>query len=362
METIDTIIELSEFTNFLDSGALLRVGPNRWLLLMGPFRAGTQVQPGQVALYHPDFFMTSAQKYWIPKSFYEVNDAQLSALCESFKSSGGLFSSITWEEAELQSFKFSYESILQRIQKGSLKKAVPVVFERSKAVPDKAMLAALIKNLVAAPEALFVYGFWQNGAGVLGATPEVLLSRQSDVLKTMALAGTYAKAEKRQGALVEDSKERHEHDLVVQDILRLLGGYGSLTQKGPYTLDLPTLLHLKTDIECRLSSPETFNFFEACEHLHPTPALGVSPREYGYQWLRELPEHADRQGFGAPWGIQWSEHEALCLVAIRNLQWSPSGARIGSGCGVVAQSQLEQEWSELFEKRQSVKKVLGLQS
>jgi len=362
VETIDTIIEPSEFTNFLDSGALLRLEPNRWLLLKGPFKAAARVQKSQVALYHPDFFMESSQNFWIPVSFCMVNDVQLRRLCQRFKGLGASGSSIKWEAAELQSFKSSYEFILQRIQNDSLKKAVPVVFERSKEVPDKTMLAAYIENLVSAPESLFVYGFWQNGIGTLGATPEVLLRKQGSVLKTMALAGTYAKAEKRQGVLIEDAKELHEHDLVVRDILHSLGGYGALTQSGPYTLDLPRLLHLKTDIECRLNSPETFNFFEACKHLHPTPALGVAPREYGYQWLRELPEQADRQGFGAPWGVQWSEDEALCLVAIRNLQWSPTGSRIGSGCGVVAQSQLEREWSELFEKRQSVKKVIGLQS
>ncbi|MBK9324164.1 MAG: chorismate-binding protein [Bdellovibrionaceae bacterium] len=360
METIDTIIEPSEFTNFLDSGALLRTEPNRWLIFNGPFEATARVERGQVALYHPDFFMKSAQKFWIPRSFYVVRDTQLLELCQGFKGLGASCASINWEPAEFQSFRFSYDSILQRIQKDSLKKAVPVVFERSKEVPDKKRLAAYIENLVSAPESLFVYGFWQSGIGTLGATPELLLRKQGDLLKTMALAGTYVKAEKQTSSLMENLKERLEHDLVVQDILLTLGDYGALTQKGPEILDLPTLLHLKTEIECQLTQSENFDFFAACRGLHPTPALGVSPREYGYQWMQELPEQADRQGFGAPWGVQWSEDEALCLVAIRNLQWSSSGSRIGSGCGIVAQSQLEREWSELFEKRQSVKKVLGL--
>jgi menaquinone-specific isochorismate synthase len=243
-----------------------------------------------------------------------------------------------------------------------LKKAVPIVFEQAPQTITPSRRAAMILELLKAPMNLYIYGFWQNGAGTLGATPEVLLSQKNKTLKTMALAGTCPKEETQRRSLLEDPKERHEHDLVVQDIRASLEAYGDLQTDGPHILELPTLYHLKTDITCTLSSPQGFSFFEACRKLHPTPALGVSPRNYGYQWMRELPEQKDRGGFGAPWGLQWSEDEALCLVAIRNIQWSTQGSRIGSGCGIVAQSELQQEWRELFQKRQSVKKVLGLQS
>ncbi|MNL49201.1 chorismate binding enzyme [compost metagenome] len=53
--------------------------------------------------------------------------------------------------------------------------------------------------------------------------------------------------------------------------------------------------------------------------------------------------------------------EALCLVAIRNMQWNGQFAMIGSGCGVVAASELEREWRELYQKRLSVKKILGFE-
>jgi menaquinone-specific isochorismate synthase len=149
---------------------------------------------------------------------------------------------------------------------------------------------------------------------------------------------------------------------VVQDILQSLANYGELKTAGPQILELPTLFHLKTDIQCEIPKDHTFSFFNACRALHPTPALGVSPRTYGYEWMKSLPEQRERRGFGAPWGISWSKDEALCLVAIRNLQWDKSGCRIGSGCGIVAQSDLKQEWRELAQKRQSVKKVLGLES
>lgn len=349
------------FTNFLESGALLRVAPSQWFLLEGPFRAQTSVNRREVALFVPDFFFDSEQNYWIPESFYRLTDDQLRSYC--IEANPGLLTQLPWEPADLQSFTASYNAILEKIQEGSLKKAVPVVFEKSSESVRTSHLVSMILSLLQAPPTLYVFGFWQGGQGVLGATPEVLLQQKGQDLKTMALAGTCPKSEATQReSLLKDAKERYEHDLVVQDIVHSLSLYGDLQTQGPQILELPTLFHLKTDIQCQLKDAKNFSFFEACASLHPTPALGVSPRDFGYDWMRNLPEQKTRQGFGAPWGLQWSEDEALCLVAIRNLQWNREEARIGSGCGIVAQSDLQQEWRELSQKRASVKNILGLES
>ncbi|MBS1969839.1 MAG: chorismate-binding protein [Bdellovibrionales bacterium] len=270
---------------------------------------------------------------------------------------------MTWEPAELESFSASYRTILERIHHGPLRKAVPIVFEKSTETLSPARMIAILKDLLKAPPNLYVFGSWQKGKGILGATPEVLLKQEGHTLKTMALAGTCPKEDAAdRTSLLEDAKERHEHDLVVQDIVQSLEIYGKLQTQGPTILELPALFHLKTDIQCEIPSLKDFSFFNACRALHPTPALGVSPRDYGYEWMKSLPEQRDRRGFGAPWGLSWSKDEALCLVAIRNIQWDPAGSRIGSGCGIVAQSDLKQEWRELFQKRNSVKQALGLES
>jgi menaquinone-specific isochorismate synthase len=351
----------SNFTNFLESGALVRSGPNNWFLLEGPFIAKTEVAKDEVVLFHSDFFAGAALKYLIPKCFYRLTDQGLEDLCSELEIS--LLPPLVWMEAEFQSFETSFKAILERIHQGSLKKSVPIVFENSTDRVSPARLAAMIRELILAPPSLYVFGSWQKGCGILGATPEVLLKQEGRILKTMALAGTCPKEDvSDRGSLLEDQKERHEHDLVVQDILQSLVNYGNVKTEGPRILDLPMLLHLKTDIECQLSANKDFSFFEVCQSLHPTPALGVSPRDYGYEWMKSLPEQKERQGFGAPWGVSWAAGEALCLVAIRNIQWNPGGCRIGSGCGLVAQSDLHQEWRELLQKRRSVKKVLGLKS
>jgi menaquinone-specific isochorismate synthase len=359
VESNKTIIQPSEFTNFLESGAVLRASANTWFLLMGPFQRVPEVAFGQIALYTPDFFAGPTQSYWLPHKTFQLNDQDLQSLCDLSPECEPPVD-IQWQAADLQSFQQAFREIQSRIHAGPLKKAVPIVFEKAPQIVNPARIRGMLKHLLNAPPSLFVYGFWQDGKGTLGATPEVLLRQNGVQLRTMALAGTSPKNAHGRTDLLADPKELYEHDLVVQDIESSLAEYGDVHLRGPELLELPSLLHLKTEIQCQLRKPEEFLFFEACTRLHPTPALGVSPRSYGYEWMKELPEQSLRGGFGAPWGLQWGPEDALCLVAIRNLQWDADGVRIGSGCGIVPQSQVTQEWQELFEKRQSVKKILGM--
>ena len=69
----------------------------------------------------------------------------------------------------------------------------------------------------------------------------------------------------------------------------------------------------------------------------------------------------ERRGlFGAPFGYQAANGSSLCLVAIRNVQWSGSAVRIGSGAGILAESIFENELAELESKREQVKNLFRL--
>lgn len=216
----------------------------------------------------------------------------------------------------------------------------------------------MLLHLLQAPSSLYVHGFWNTDGGLLGATPETLFVIRGKQLTTMALAGTCPKSDSERPSLLEDPKEREEHDLVTQDIVQVLSAYGRVHSEGPFLLELPTLWHLKTNIELTLQKPVDPR--ELIRRLHPTPALGVFPRAAGYQWLREEPGQEGRARYGAPFAFIFPD-EVVCLVAIRNLQWNKEESLIGAGGGVVAASELEREWRELRKKRESVKKILGLE-
>ncbi|MNJ92841.1 Salicylate biosynthesis isochorismate synthase [compost metagenome] len=354
-------ITLSDMTNFLQSGALLR-HRGEWHLIKGPFSPQEKPNSSEISVYCPDFYLDAKEGLLKGSEAYRLTTSELQSLLTSFAKdpSAKPLQKATWQEPAKSDFESALSTIQERIFKREIQKAVPVVFARS---PQKVTVedrALMILNLTKAPDTLFVYGFWQNDEGVIGATPEVLVEFEKGLLKTMALAGTCPKSESSEReSLLQDAKEMQEHRLVLEDIVETLKPLGVVQASPTGILELPTLYHLKTDIQvqCEKDPP----LVELIKRLHPTPALGVAPRSAGYQWMSTFPGQEGRARYGAPFAF-FGPAGALCLVGIRNLQWNKDFAMIGSGCGVVAASEFEREWREIYQKRLSVRKILGLEA
>lgn len=337
---------------------------DQWILIEGPFRPAVDATSDEITVFCPHFYDLKSSAPWRGARTYRLSTEELRKNCEAYlsqnASSKAPVGKAPWQEPLKEHFAKALQITQERIEKGEIQKSVPAVFARSQQTVTAEERARMILNLLDAPYTLYGYGFWQNGEGILGATPEILFDYSKGLLKTMALAGTCPKSEATdRESLLDDSKEMQEHLYVLEDLMSVLHPWGEVKTKGPMVIELPTLYHLKTDIEIRCSKkPE---FLPLIEQLHPTPALGVAPRSKGYKWMAEFPGQENRRGFGAPFAFLGAE-EALCLVAIRNLQWNKTDSMIGSGCGVVAASELEREWRELYQKRLSVRKILGLES
>ncbi|MEN0059932.1 MAG: chorismate-binding protein [Bdellovibrio sp.] len=336
---------------------------DQWILVEGPFRPVTEGESPEMAVFAPDFYSLAASRPWKGARVHRFSRLELQTYCETFLSQQGPLAEVPlekapWDEPAKADFAVALEKTRHLISDGVLQKTVPVVFSRSLQSVTSFERALMLRKLLDAPPSLHVYGFWQNGEGFLGATPEVLFDYSQGVLRTMALAGTCPKNEKAERlSLLEDVKEMQEHQFVVEDLKHSLSGLGEVKTEGPHIFELPTLYHLKTDIEVQCRQKP--GFLSLIHQLHPTPALGVAPRSAGYQWMASFPGQEGRRQFGGPFAF-WGAEEAVCLVAIRNLQWNKDSAQIGSGCGVVASSELEREWRELSQKRFAVRKILGL--
>src|SRR5690606_20866263 len=102
-------------------------------------------------------------------------------------------------------------------------------------------------------------------------------------LKTFALAGT-AKLEKKE-ELLNSQKDRHEHNLVIQDIEEKLRPFVTSIQISETGLHpYKSIVHLKTNIEGELR--EDVNFTERTNSLSPTAALGGYPKEASLNFLK----------------------------------------------------------------------------
>jgi menaquinone-specific isochorismate synthase len=337
--------------------AFVQTSPGRVFVGWGPFEHLPFRRPERPAFYVTDFFLDDVHPWRHPAEWEEISFAELAA---RFEDTGG--PEITWEPVTMAEFEPLFQSVQRGFASGAFQKIVPVIFENGRLVPRGQWWHRLIAQLELLPPGLTAYGYSYGSHGSIGATPETLFQAEARGYRTMALAGTRAVA--RAEELLGDPKERLEHRMVVDDIVRRLAPFGNI-EVGPIgLLRLPGIAHLMTPIFfAELGGAEKMSYAEMVRRLHPTAALGVSPRtEAGERWLREADKGVKRRTFGAPFGMERPDRSAIAIVAIRNLQWNADRVRIGSGVGMLPQSQLEREFEELRQKRDQVKALFGLEN
>ncbi len=256
------------------------------------------------------------------------------------------------EEPQEATFVEWHREILNGIAAGQFKKVVPWAEENLEFEFDLSW-----HNFPAAFAEFsnrFNYGFQFADQGLCGVTPEILFRVENGRLATMALAGT---GSVDGPSLLEDRKERLEHQLVIDHLVEVLSILGAVQLGSTTEVSFGILKHLRTPIEISLRDKPDFE--DLVHRLHPTAALGGWPRAAALKLLRA--RGRERGRFGAPFGYVDGDR-MMCVVAIRGLQWQGRYARLMSGCGVVEGSQAEREWRELALKRRSVAEMLGLEA
>jgi len=337
--------------------AFVQTAPGRVFVGWGPFEQLPFRRPERPAFYVTDFFLDDAHPWRHPAEWEEVAIEELVARLRG--DAVARQPEIEWDAPAIDEFAPLFHSAQADMERGEFSKIVPVIFEHGTLRGD-GLLAHLLSQLTLLPPGVWAYGYAYKSHGMIGASPEMLFQAEAHGYRTMALAGTRPVAHAEE--LLVDPKERREHRMVVDDIVRRLAPFGNI-EIGPLgLLRLPAIAHLVTPIFFAESGgSEKMSFAEMVRRLHPTAALGVSPRTpAGERWLREADRGVKRRAFGAPFGIEREDRSALALVAIRNVQWQHERVRVGSGAGLLPESRLEREFEEMRQKRDQVKALFDL--
>ena len=185
----------------------------------------------------------------------------------------------------------------------------------------------------------------QGNNAVVGASPERLLELRSGRLRCDGLAGTVGVHGDGAEQLLRSSKNRHEHELVVNAIVRSLHSQGLNPQRRPYPrlARHGNLMHLHTLI---LANAHGHRVLDLAEALHPTPAVAGLPRREALGWLRSL-ERFPRGYYGAPLGWVDFRRDADLRVAIRCGQLQGQHLKLTAGAGIVMGSSPGREQQEV---------------
>ena len=270
---------------------------------------------------------------------------------------------LEWEDAgDGEAWKALVAQGATAIGEGRFDKVVLAreVNARSSREVDHAML---IRRLETAYPACAVFACEVGGALFVGASPEQLVGTEGTSVTVASLAGTAPRGvdevEDREAArgLLASAKDRREHEVVRRAVVESLEEDCDRISAAaePVVLALPNVHHLYTPVTARLRpgmSP-----LHVVRALHPTPAVGGYPRADALAFIREH-EQLDRGWYAAPIGwIQRSRSDFA--VALRSALIRGTEISLYAGCGVMADSDPESEFTETLLKLQAMKLALG---
>jgi menaquinone-specific isochorismate synthase len=234
-----------------------------------------------------------------------------------------------------------------KIRAGALDKVVlarEVRIEMSEEIDVVGVLARLRSSFPSS----FVYSV----DGMIGASPELLVSRSGDVVRSHPLAGTAPRSgdpavdARIANALVASTKDQLEHRLTIDMVHDTLLPWCSYLDEEaePSIVAVANVQHLGTLVEGRLSKPLP-SVLDLVRALHPTPAVGGHPRADALALIDEL-EELDRGRYAGAVGWVDADGNGRWAVALRCAQISGSSARLYAGVGVVRDSDPDAELAE----------------
>lgn len=215
-------------------------------------------------------------------------------------------------------------------------------------LPEGADLRRVLRALAAGYPDCWTYAV----DGLIGSSPETLIRAHHGDLSARVLAGTISRGpdvasdQAAAVALATSEKDNDEHEFAVQSLLASLRPHAThvAADEVPFTLKLPNLWHLATDIEGTLSDGSTS--LDLIAALHPTAAVAGTPTNVALSVIDEL-EPFDRGRYAGPVGWVDAAGDGEWAIALRCAQVDERGGiRAYAGCGIVAESQPEQELAE----------------
>ncbi len=210
------------------------------------------------------------------------------------------------------------------------------------------------------------YAFgWQEADGVfVGASPELLVARHGERVRSHPLAGTAPRGEGEDDeavgrSLLLSAKDQAEHAQVVEDIaarLALLTTELAVPAR-PSLRRLANVQHLSTEIGGRLVVDRSV--LELAGELHPTPAVGGAPRGEALAYIDKV------ETFNRGWytgGVGWAAPggDGEVAVALRCGMFREGTVHLYAGAGIVAGSDPDAELAETRLKLRPLAELLTL--
>jgi menaquinone-specific isochorismate synthase len=201
--------------------------------------------------------------------------------------------------------------------------------------------------------------------GLIGASPETLVRVDHGTVSARVLAGTTSRGageasdRERATALASSAKDLAEHALAVASEVKRLAPHTARLDASPepFTLQLPNLWHLATDLKGTLGDGSSS--LDLVQAVHPTAAVAGTPRRVALPVIAEL-EGFDRGRYAGPVGWIDGDGDGEWAIALRCAQVEADGTVAAyAGCGIVHDSVPADELAETVMKFRPIVEAFG---
>ena len=214
-------------------------------------------------------------------------------------------------------------------------------------------LSAVLRRLRAGEPNCTIFSMPVPDGSFFGASPELLVARHGPRVSCFPLAGTIARGDTArsdadaQRDLARSGKNRQEHRYVVDEIAATLAPFCTelSVPEEPSLVAFRSVAHLGTRIEGGLAGPT--GVLELLERLHPTPAVGGTPRPEALAFIAAH-ETGGRGYWAGPVGWAGANGDGEWMIGIRSARLDGDGVSVTlrAGSGIVADSDSEAEAAE----------------
>ena len=229
---------------------------------------------------------------------------------------------------------------------------------------DDLVLYGVLREINPSP---YMYHMDFGDQKFVGSSPEALLTVNDSKLVTVPIAGTRKRGknkkedEKMERELIEDTKERAEHvmlvDLARNDLAKVSEADSVKTTTFMEPRKYRHVMHLVSVVESRLR--RGLDSFDALKSCFPAGTVSGAPKLRAMEIIEEL-ERYPRDAYAGVTGYMSFNMNADWAISIRMMNIIKNNASIQVGAGIVADSDPELEWIETENKARSLLRAISI--
>ncbi|HEX9848550.1 MAG TPA: chorismate-binding protein [Acidimicrobiia bacterium] len=256
--------------------------------------------------------------------------------------SGGVATSVVVDDG-VATWRAGFRQAMTSLQAGSLEKVV-LARQMTIEAPGYIDPSPIVAKLAGAGRADYVFGV----EGLVGASPELLVSLRGDRVSSLALAGTSSDpAELTSPKIIEE--HRHAAESVQRS---LAAGLSDIEEVSQVIVTHGAVSHLGTRLIGR-ARPGT-SVMDLLGALHPTAAVAGTPASAAMGLIRQI-EPRSRGRYSGPVGWFDTRGQGVFAIALRCGLITGNRITLYGGGGLVAGSEEE---PELMETEMKMKTML----